>query len=93
MSYRISYEPEFNSKYPVLPGKRPRKKLWMICAALVLVAVAMLSPVRSAVLNLILPGDPQVTKSALSDLVEQVGAGEGLGVAVTAFCREILQGA
>ena len=41
----------------------------------------------------LLPGDPGVTAAALENLRENLAAGEPLGEAVTAFCREIIDGA
>jgi hypothetical protein len=41
----------------------------------------------------LLPGDPEVTAAALEQMVDDLRAGHGLGAAVTAFCREIVENA
>ena len=41
----------------------------------------------------LIPGDPDVTLHGLEVLVQQMRQGESIGTAVTAFCREVIDGA
>lgn len=53
-------------------------------------AACMIPQVRAALLDLLLPGDPEVTATALERLVEAVSEGEAIQTALTDFCREII---
>lgn len=53
-------------------------------------AVCMIPQVRAALRDLLLPGDPEVTATALERLVEAVSEGEAIQTALTEFCREII---
>lgn len=39
----------------------------------------------------LIPGEPTVTQAAFSEMVTEIQAGEPLGDAVTAFCRQIVE--
>ena len=54
-------------------------------------AACMIPQVRAALLELLLPGDPEVTATALERLVETVSEGESIQTALTEFCREIIE--
>lgn len=85
MGYRIAYSTETSHKFPEQIRKN-RPLLWVAAAAL---AIGLLA----GGWKLILPGDPEVTGTALAGLAEDIRAGEPLGQAVTAFCREIVDNA
>lgn len=81
MAYRIDY-----------PGKRKKRRFhyWIF---LILAFAALLAVPRDKLEYWLLPGDPEVTAWALSELVESLRQGTNAGQAVAAFCRSIVQGA
>ena len=89
MSYQIQYESAKNDKYPMrLNRKRPG--LLMYTAIAVIIGLIMSVPKLHEYL---IPGDPDVTSAAFSQLVSDMQSGESFGDAVTAFCREIITNA
>ncbi len=93
MSYNITYDPQQKKRYPA--KRKPSKGPYRAAVLLLLAALALLlaNPRLSKPLrNFLLPGDPQVTKTAIDSMAEDLRTGESLGDAVTAFCREIIHG-
>lgn len=86
MSYQIQYEPHKNRRYPVCTGRKRHTTVFVL--ALTLLAVCMSIGLRTGWL---IPGDPEVTSNAFSDMVTMLREGEGMKEAVTAFCMEILE--
>lgn len=88
MSYCIEYNPELKRKYPRYKIKRPipMKKLFY----LTVIFVASYLLLQSKVYRYFLPGNPDVTISAFSTMVEQVGDGASMTDAVRTFCEEII---
>lgn len=43
--------------------------------------------------DLMVPGDPEVTKAAFHEMTRQLKDGEAIGDAVVTFCREVVDGA
>ena len=85
MGYRIAYSEETSHKFP----EKIRKKkplLWVATGALLIGLLA-------GGWKLLLPGNPEVTRTALANLAEDIRGGESLGQAVTAFCQEIIDNA
>ena len=84
MGYRIVYGDE-------IPTGRPsRLGLWTAVFLLVFVtAVRLTWPQGAENLRLVLEPRAQ-TMEAFSRMVEDVGAGQGMGEAVTAFCRTMV---
>lgn len=89
MSYRIEYNPEKNKMYPIA-AKRNTK--WLSIALCIMVALFVLLKLdkNQTIKSLLLPGDPEITSSAFSSMVEDIRDGARLGDAVTAFCLEII---
>ena len=80
MGYRIEYGLK----------KGHRKVFWIVAAALLLTALFL---PRTVLERLLLPGDPQVTKEALGQLLLGLRQGVAPGQAVAVFCQSILRGA
>ena len=88
MSYQINYDPSRKRKF--YTGKTRKVPNWLLVA----VGVAAAACIFNKELKfLLIPGDPQVTSAAFSGLTEDLKAGGSLKDAVTAFCREIIDGA
>lgn len=80
MGYRIEYGP-----------RKGHKKVFLILAAAMLLTALFLP--RPVLEELLLPGDPQVTKEALGQLLLGLRQGVAPGQAVAVFCQSILRGA
>lgn len=81
MAYRIDY-----------PGRRKKKRFpyWIL---LILAFAVLLAVPKDDLEYWLLPGDPEVTAQALSELVKTLRQGTNAGQAVAAFCGSILRGA
>ena len=81
----------YRREYPSAPQRKKRRK--PLGLALLLAAVLMLCShpsVRKTAMELLIPGDRQVTWQALETMAEELRRGEPLGEAAEAFCLEIL---
>ena len=87
MGYKIVYGEE-----PAL-RRKSRLGLWTAAFLLIFVTVIRLTwPEGAAQLRTVLePGGETV--AAFSQMVANVGAGQGMGEAVTAFCRSVVSSA
>ena len=81
MAYRIDY-----------PGRRKKRRFsyWIF---LILAFVVLLAVPKDDLEYWLLPGNPEVTAQALSELVKTLRQGTNAGQAVAAFCGRILRGA
>lgn len=81
MAYRIDY-----------PGRRKKRRFpyWIF---LILAFVVLLAVPKDDLEYWLLPGNPEVTEQALSELVKTLRQGTNAGQAVAAFCGSILRGA
>ncbi len=94
MGYRIVYgtEREMQGRNKM----RVRSVAFYAMVSLVLFGVFTLKfwpEGREVLQEVFLPGDPAVTRQALHNMAEDLKAGEAIGDAVVAFCREIVDGA
>ena len=93
MSYRIVYGPDV----PAVRENRInplRLQLWtaVFAVAFVLLVRQVWPEGRTVLQRILLPGEPGITEAALIGMVEGLQAGEGVGEALTAFCRQIIHG-
>lgn len=89
MGYRILYHSE---TMQVVKEKRKNTANRLITALLFfLLILGCLKFVGwDKLMHYLLPGDPEVTETALSGMVESIRTGESVKDAITAFCLEIL---
>jgi len=91
MAYRIQYSQEMAYRYP---QQRTRKKIkpgkWIGLAVLV-VALAFMR--IYGIPDFLIPGDPAVTKTAVTALIGDIREGSAVNEAITVFCETILHGA
>ena len=92
MSYRIVYGP----MPPVREARRSGPLRFQVLTALFLLLFVLL--VRQAwpegtqtLRRFLIPGEPTVTEEAFSGMIGEIRAGEPVGDAVTAFCRQIME--
>lgn len=91
MAYKIQYSPEVAHRYPskgsctqIKPGR------WVI---IVLALAALLWVRAKGIPDFLIPGDPDVTRSAAATMMDEIRAGVPVDDAITVFCKEILHGA
>ena len=96
MAYQISYGQDCVSKKMKHELRLPKPKketvlrIGLTLSVLLLGLTCLIPQVRHAVRNMLLPGDPEITATALERLVEAVSGGETIQTALTEFCREII---
>ena len=92
MGYRIVYGPDRMDRQ-----NGSTKRLGTMIAGSLLAFLALTAQFwpagRAKLEEVLLPGDPAVTKQAFSVMTEQLRAGEAIGDAVAAFCQEVMDGA
>lgn len=96
MGYRIQYDPKMNRKFQARASHTTRKG-WSAAIILILAFVLVVGFVGmdggSKLKSWLLPGDAEVTEAALSEMMDNIRAGESFSDAVTAFCMEIIENA
>ena len=90
MSYSIQYNPELRKKYP--KPKFHSQISYKRIIFLILLFVSVYIFAQNGWLKYLLPGDPDVTSAAISNLVVNVGEGSSIKEAVYSFCEEIITG-
>lgn len=92
MGYRIQYGKTTKLERSASPRSRRRTSvIQAVSVAAALAIVAILG--RFGFLDFLIPGDKDVTKSALHAMLENVREGERVKDAIAAFCAEILDNA
>ena len=91
MAYKIQYSPETAKRYPQVKS-RNRGKLgkWVLIGFLL---IAILWMRVKGVPDYLIPGDPEVTRSAAAMMVENLQSGTAVNEAVSTFCKTIMHGA
>ena len=94
MGYQIQYGSTVIKKY-LRDNTDPHKSLLLIIEVVCLCCILAFSVFqhRDLIWEWILPGDPQITKAALTTLGENIRYGIPVGDAIEVFCKEILSGA
>ncbi len=91
MGYAIQYAAGVTKKYPHKKRRgKPNKKTLLGLIVVTVIAVALVH--IPAFRRLVLPGNPEITERAIIKMVDELQAGEGLGEAVSTFCREVING-
>lgn len=93
MAYSIDYSTSGAEKVEIPPERRFLWGWTALFSALLLVLLWNFWPEgREVIRNLLIPGDPEVTSQAAAGLIADLQNGSAPRDALTAFCREILQG-
>jgi len=88
MSYYVEYNPELRKHYP--PKRKKQNKPTVSIVILLTVAVAAYISVQSGLVRYLIPGNPEITTVAFSQLIEQVVSGKPIRQSVITFCEEII---
>lgn len=94
MGYQIQYGATMQKTH--IPERRKFRLTWKgltILFAAPLILLAIYFGRQEAVQNFFLPGNSQVTRGAISELVSDLKDGKSFSDSVEAFCREIVEGA
>ena len=93
MAYRIDYSTHSSPKIDS-PGKQRITAMAAGFFLLFLLLVNLFWPAGTEIVRqALIPGDPEVTVTAVDNLVSGLKDGQQLSDAVTAFCREIIANA
>ena len=90
MSYSIKYDTSPSMKHYEKNVVTTKRKKVLIASGVIGAAILIalyIAPIR----RLLLPGDPMITERAIVKAVDELQAGEGLGEAITTFCREVIE--
>ena len=89
MSYIVSYEPDLDHRYPL---KEKPNKLLPVRKILLLIFVcgAIYGFVRFGLIHYLIPGDPEITEAAFSNMLTLIKEGETVKTAVTTFIQDVV---
>ena len=90
MAYVIRYLNSGKKKYPRRILRIRHRLPLLVFACTILFGIVLTATYGS--LYWIVPGDPEVTVPAFEQLMDALSKGESFGEAVSAFCREVIQG-
>ena len=91
MSYKINYTPEDIKRYPISAKRQSIK--WGKYSVLILGLLAAFWMKMNGVPDFLIPGDPEITRTAVETMVSDMQAGEPVDEAVFAFCKTVIDGA
>lgn len=91
MAYKIQYSPEKAHCYPSVTNRVKFKVGKWVILLLALAAAAWMRV--NGIPDFLIPGDPTVTRTAATTMIDELRAGVSMSDAVTVFCKEILHGA
>ena len=90
MPYKIQYSPEASRKYPQVREHITVK--WGRWVFIAILAAGVMWVRLRGIPDFLIPGDPNITKPAISTMIRNLENGVGIRDAVAAFCKEILNG-
>ena len=89
VAYRIEYGQTMIKTQFCEKAGRSGKRLKVFVVIAIILATLYFAKSES-VQEILIPGNTQVTKQALSELTDDLREGEDVKSAITAFCREII---
>ena len=94
MGYKIQYGKERTYKnVKDRSGKANKKLLYALCVIFGVLIMSFAIWKHESTSNFFIPGDAQITSTAVKHLTDALEDGAPIGDAVTAFCREIIDNA
>ncbi|MBR4016518.1 MAG: hypothetical protein IKK11_01755 [Oscillospiraceae bacterium] len=88
MGYTVEYNPELTKRYPKPKVTGHKIPVILIVSIILVIGIYLLT--RDAIIELLVPGDTQVTTAAFSEMMGQIAAGESFKDAFFAFCEDII---
>ena len=94
MGFSVQYGPDgsFEREWKRKLQKK-RRKGFGIAAIIVLLSAVLFLQKRQNLDELLIPGNPEVTKAAYMQFSEDLREGDSFREAITTFCQEIFTGA
>lgn len=90
MAYDILYGADA-IKYEIQERNSGKQKRTVaLIAAVCAIAMGLFILRTPQVRDFLIPGDKEVTRAALADMVQDIQNGEDISEAITAFCRDII---
>ena len=89
MAYKMEYgigEPTISTTRKIIKRKKPSVRKLVVFG----IVIALL--VVCTATDILIPGDPTVTKAAMSNFISDIQGGEQVVDAFAAFCQTVLQG-
>lgn len=90
MGYKILYENGHGEKTHYAPKHRDWKKRFLIIGIAFFLLSMLITPVRSRILHVFIPGNDEITVEAFTKMVTDLQEGDSVKNAVTAFCETVL---
>lgn len=89
MGYSVEYNPELRKNYPQKRENMPKIQMkWLLMGVIICVGIYILF--GTGFIKLFIPGDPEITVAAFSDMVQRVSTGEPVTEAVFGFVRDVV---
>lgn len=92
MGYLIEYDAGVANQKPVRTGKRNLRPLAAVLSVAALLIAFAVPNGRKWIRKLVLPGNEELTASALTFLLEDLRSGEDFSTAMETFCHQIISG-
>ena len=89
MSYYVEYNPKQEKRYP-LKRKKNDTFVWRIIAGILLSCALIYCFSTENIRQFLIPGDPDTTVQATSELLESIANGADWNDAFTAFCQTVV---
>lgn len=94
MAYVIEYEGKISERFVHQTSRAVKpKRLFLLAFTVILICVWVITPVRVAVLDFVLPGDGAFTRRAAGNMFQQMKEGQSFREAFSDFCIEIFENA
>ena len=93
MSYCVEYNRELNCRYPSYILRKRRRPLIKKIVYVTLILAGLYGLLATNIIRYLIPGNPEVTAAAFSEMIQQVDNGNPVGEAFLVFCEEILSNA
>ena len=87
MGYKIEYT--FGQTNVERCKEKKKSVRWVVLSVLSLMVLSI-GAVRETVLDVLIPGDDEITIQAVSDMVHSFREGSDIGEALEGFCREVI---
>ena len=94
MAYTIQYGAPARAEAAWIKGQKKRSKRYIALGLVIaLILSIFLLGSEESVQRFLIPGDPEITKAAVTQFTQNIQQGDNFKQAITTFCREIIESA